>query len=76
MVESGVRAGEAFLDVATGTGNAALAAARRGASVTGIDLTAELLEVARRRAEQERLHIDFAVGDAEQLAFPTSNSTS
>jgi 2-polyprenyl-3-methyl-5-hydroxy-6-metoxy-1,4-benzoquinol methylase len=46
----GTRPGAELLDVATGSGNAALAAARSGATVTGLDLTPELLDVARRRA--------------------------
>jgi ubiquinone/menaquinone biosynthesis C-methylase UbiE len=47
---AGARAGERLLDVATGSGNAAVAAARRGARVTGLDITPELLAVAERRA--------------------------
>lgn len=65
--------GSEHLDVATGTGNAALAAARQGANVTGIDLTPELLTVARERAEQEGLPITFAEADAEQLPFPDAS---
>jgi len=70
VLETGVEAGETLLDVATGTGNAALAAARRGARVTGVDLTPALLDVARQRARAENLEIDFQEGDAEQLAYP------
>lgn len=70
VAASGVASGEVLLDVATGNGNAALVAARRGARVTGIDFTAHLLDVARRRARQEDLEIDFEEGDAEQLAYP------
>jgi SAM-dependent methyltransferase len=65
----GVRSGESLLDVATGTGNVALPAARTGASVTGLDLTPKLLEVARRRAQEAGLEIDFIEGDAEELPF-------
>ncbi len=50
----GAGAGAELLDVATGTGNVAIAAARRGAKVTGLDLTPELLDVARRRATRRR----------------------
>lgn len=68
VMETGVEAGETLLDVATG--DAALAAARRGARVTGVDLTPALLDVARQRARAENLEIDFQEGDAEQLAYP------
>jgi SAM-dependent methyltransferase len=61
--------GTEVLDVATGTGNAALAAARAGARVVGVDLTPELLEVARERARAEGLEADFLEGDAEALEF-------
>jgi SAM-dependent methyltransferase len=66
---SGACAGESVLDVATGSGNAALAAAARGARVTGLDLTPELLEVARRRASESGYEIEFIEGDAEALPF-------
>ncbi|HEX4107684.1 MAG TPA: methyltransferase domain-containing protein [Solirubrobacteraceae bacterium] len=61
--------GERLLDVATGSGNAALAAARRGAQVTGLDLTPELLVAARERAQGEGLSVEFVEGDAEALPF-------
>jgi SAM-dependent methyltransferase len=57
------------LDVATGSGNAALAAARRGCDVTGIDYVPALLDRARRRADAEALRVAFADGDAEALPF-------
>lgn len=66
---AGTGAGADFLDVATGSGNAALSAARLGARVTGIDLTPDLLTVARRRAEEEGLEITFEEGDAEHLPY-------
>lgn len=69
----GVQSGHQVLDVATGSGNAAMAAARRGAIVTGIDLVPELVEAARRRAEAEGLSIDFREGDAEELAVPDAS---
>src|SRR5207244_11899065 len=59
-----------ILDVGTGTGRAAIALARRGATVTGVDASAEMLGVARRRAAEERLPISFSEGDAQRLAFP------
>lgn len=59
-----------LLDVATGTGNVAIAAADAGAQVTGLDLTPKLLEVARARAEQAGVAVRFLEGDAEELPFP------
>lgn len=56
-----------LLDVATGTGNLAITAARAGARVTGLDLTDELLTVARARADG--LGIPFDAGDAEALPY-------
>lgn len=66
---AGLRAGWKVLDVATGSGNAALSAARRGARATGIDYVPALIERARERAAAEHLPADFAVGDCESLAF-------
>lgn len=57
------------LDVATGTGNVAIPAAQRGAKVTGIDLTPELFEVARRRAQKAGVDVEWVEGDAEALPF-------
>jgi ubiquinone/menaquinone biosynthesis C-methylase UbiE len=65
-----VRPGERVLDVATGTGITAIAARERGAKVTGIDLTPQLLAVARAKAEAEGFKdIEFREGDAEALPF-------
>ncbi|MEZ5123766.1 MAG: methyltransferase domain-containing protein [Solirubrobacterales bacterium] len=64
-VEPGIRA----LDVACGTGNAALPAARAGARVTGLDLTPKLLEVGREKAAASGVEIEWVEGDAEQLPF-------
>ncbi len=61
--------GQKVLDVATGSGNTALAAARRECEVFGIDHVETLLERARVRAATERLHIEFRQGDAENLPF-------
>ena len=68
-----LRAGERVLDVACGHGNASLAAARRFCQVTGIDYVPGLLERARARAAAEGLEIEFAEGDAEDLAFPDAS---
>jgi ubiquinone/menaquinone biosynthesis C-methylase UbiE len=64
-----VHSTESVLDVATGSGNAALAAARRGCEVIGVDYVPALLDRARRRAEAEGLTIEFVEGDAEALPF-------
>jgi SAM-dependent methyltransferase len=70
LIESlDLRSTERVLDVATGSGNAALAAARRGAEVTGVDYVPDLLDRARRRADAEALEVTFADGDAEALPF-------
>jgi SAM-dependent methyltransferase len=63
--------GVELLDVATGTGNLALLAAQAGAAhVVGVDLTPELLAVARERADEAGLdQVDFVEGDAEALEF-------
>ena len=62
--------GRRVLDMATGTGRAALALAKRGALVTGVDASGEMLSVARMRAADAGLSIEFAEGDAHALAFP------
>jgi SAM-dependent methyltransferase len=65
----GIAPGERVLDVATGTGHVALAAARRGAIASGIDYVPELLDIARRRAAAEQLDVDFETADAENLPY-------
>jgi SAM-dependent methyltransferase len=65
----GVEAGMRVLDVAAGTGNASIPAAERGARVTASDLTPELLEAGRGRAESSGLELDWVVADAERLPF-------
>jgi SAM-dependent methyltransferase len=65
----GAGPGENLLDVATGSGNVAIPAALTGASVTGLDLTPELLEVARVRAGEAGVEVQFVEGDAEELPF-------
>jgi SAM-dependent methyltransferase len=57
------------LDVAAGTGNASIPAAQRGARVTASDLTPELFEAGRRRAEAEGAELDWVEADAENLPF-------
>ena len=65
----GIGPGMRVLDVATGTGNAALHAAAAGAEVTASDLTPRLLEAGRERAEQQGLTLTWQEADAEHLPF-------
>jgi SAM-dependent methyltransferase len=69
---AGIRAGQRVLDVACGTGVAAITAARRGATVTALDLTPELLARGRENARIADVTIDFHEGDVEQLPFEAS----
>jgi ubiquinone/menaquinone biosynthesis C-methylase UbiE len=70
MIEAlDVHSTERVLDVATGSGNAALAAARRGCEVIGTDYVPALLARARDRATAEGLEATFMLGDAEALPF-------
>lgn len=62
-----LRAGQRVLDVATGSGNAAIAAARRLCDVTGVDYVPALLDRGRSRARAEGVSVTFAEGDAEAL---------
>src|SRR3954451_21903130 len=65
-----VRSGHSVLDVAAGSGNATLAAARRFADVTSTDYVPALLDRARRRAEAEGFaNVTFEVADAEALPY-------
>lgn len=61
--------GRTVLDVGTGTGRAAIALARRGARVTGVDASAEMLAVADRRAHEAGVEVTFSPGDAHALAY-------
>src|SRR5262247_2259018 len=63
------RPGQRVLDIACGSGNIALVAARRYCEVTGLDFAPPLLEHARARAAAEGSKIDFRVGDAQALPF-------
>jgi ubiquinone/menaquinone biosynthesis C-methylase UbiE len=65
-----LHAGWRVLDVATGSGNAAIAAARLGCQVVGVDYVPALLERGRKRAAAEGLEIELLEGDAEELPFP------
>ena len=61
--------GMRVLDVAAGTGNASIPSAERGASVTASDLTPELLEAGRARAESSGQELEWVEADAENLPF-------
>jgi SAM-dependent methyltransferase len=65
----GVGSGDRVLDVACGTGNAAIPAAVAGGRVTGLDITPELFEDARRRAADAGVEIEWVEGDAEDLPY-------
>jgi SAM-dependent methyltransferase len=65
----GIEPGMEVLDIATGTGNVAIRAARLGARVTGLDLTAELFDRAGERAAEAGVEVDWVEGDAEDLPF-------
>lgn len=69
----GISAGQSVLDVACGSGNVAIAAARRHAHVVGIDYVPISLERARERAAAERFAIEFQEADAEALPFPDAS---
>ena len=70
LVEAaGIVPGQRVLDVASGTGNAAIPAAQRGAAVTASDLTPALLEAGAARPEAAGLDIDWVEADAEALPF-------
>jgi SAM-dependent methyltransferase len=68
-----LQAGWRVLDVATGSGNAAIAAARHGCTAVGVDYVPSLLENGRSRAETEGLAVELLEGDAEALPFPDSS---
>ena len=68
-----VKPGMQVLDVACGTGNLAIPAARKGASLHGADIATNLIEQARQRAASEGLHATFQEGDAEELPYPDAS---
>ena len=63
----GVAPGQDVLDVACGTGNAAIRAAQAGARVVGLDLTPEMFEAGRRLADESGVAVEWREGDAEAL---------
>jgi ubiquinone/menaquinone biosynthesis C-methylase UbiE len=66
---AGVAPGMELLDVACGAGNATIPAAREGARVTGLDFSPDLLAIARERAADAMVEIDWVEGDAQALPF-------
>jgi SAM-dependent methyltransferase len=69
VAAAGVQRGDRVLDVAAGSGNAAIPAALAGATVVASDLTPELLETGRRQAEAQGVQLDWRQADAEALPF-------
>src|SRR5688572_2746964 len=71
LVETaGITESDRVLDVASGTGNAAIPAAERGATVVASDLTPRLLEAGEERAQSMGLKLEWVEADAEHLPFP------
>jgi SAM-dependent methyltransferase len=66
---AGISEGDDVLDVACGAGNVTIPAAQTGATVTGLDITPELLEAGRRAASDAGVEIEWVEGDAQQLPF-------
>ncbi|MFJ4014794.1 class I SAM-dependent methyltransferase [Microbacterium sp. NPDC090014] len=69
VAESRIGPGDRVLDVAAGTGNASIEAARTGASVVASDLTPELLEIGRQDAARQGVELAFEEADAEALPY-------
>jgi len=70
---TGVRPGDRVLDVAAGTGNVAVPAARAGADVVASDLTPELFDAGRAFAERAGVTVQWQEGDAEALPYPDAS---
>lgn len=72
VVEATVRAGQRVLDLAAGTGNTTVAAARRRARVTAVDIVPHMLDVAKQRVEVEQLeNVEYRVGNCSPtIPFP------
>lgn len=65
--------GKRLLEIGIGTGTDLLQFARGGAIVTGIDITPRSIEISRRRFQVYGLSGEFALGDAENLSFPSAS---
>lgn len=70
---TGIRPGDRVLDVAAGSGNAAIPAALRGATVIASDLTPELFDAGRRRATEAGVELEWRTADAEYLPFDAAS---
>ena len=68
-----LRPGLRVLDVACGTGNLAVIAARAGCETSGVDIASNLIVQARERARKEKLTIEYKEGDAEALPYPDAS---
>src|SRR4051812_47845463 len=66
--------GSHLVDAATGTGNAALVAAIRGARVTGVDFEPRLLDIARERSRAASVEVEWLLGDVESLPIPDASA--
>lgn len=74
LVEAtGIRPGDRVLDVAAGSGNAAIPAALRGGTVIASDLTPELFDAGRRRATEAGVELEWRTADAEYLPFDAAS---
>ena len=69
VAATGIGPGQHVLDIAAGTGNAAIPAARAGADVVASDITQALLDVGRRAAEAEGVDLDWRADDAQALPY-------
>jgi ubiquinone/menaquinone biosynthesis C-methylase UbiE/uncharacterized protein YbaR (Trm112 family) len=65
--------GQHWLDLGCGTGDFSVAAARSGATVTGLDVAFRWLVVARRRASSAQIGVRYVCGNAERLPFPDAS---
>jgi SAM-dependent methyltransferase len=73
VAATGIHEGDLVLDIAAGSGNVAIPAARTGARVVASDLTPELLEEGARRAEASGVVLEWQVADAERLPYGTGD---
>jgi len=69
VTAASVGAGDRVIDVAAGTGNLAIAAARRGASVAAVDISPDLVARGKARSSAAKLAVEWKEGDAEELPF-------